>query len=147
MKKTNPEKPLNIIWANSIKSHNHSQYTWWLTPIHPFSPPSGSVRLGEERVGLVHDRWRRRWRICWAWAQPCVWHLPAKLGQKGTPMASLFVIPCMALCGSLGSASSFSQEYEGVGIPSSELQNSMTSLPTSKEPWSWHVGTEGGTGK
>lgn len=77
---------------------------------HPSSPSAGSAeedsQEGGSSSGLAHDRWQ------WfgVWATLCVWDLPAKVGQKGTPTASLFVIPCMALCGSLGSASSFSQE-------------------------------------
>lgn len=80
--------------------------------IHPSSPLSriSGWDGGGSSTGLAHDRWRWWWDCCWVWAALCVWDLPAKVGQKGTPTASLFVIPCMALCGSLGSTSSFSQE-------------------------------------
>lgn len=118
-------------WGKSLKKKHHVSshswhsftiFTWFesLPSIH-HHPSAGSVGVGSglgwgrglqvgSSLGLAHDRWLRWWDCCWVWATLCVWDLPAKVGQKGTPTARLFVIPCMALCGSLGSASSFSQE-------------------------------------
>lgn len=53
----------------------------------------------------------------------------------------------MAVGGNLGTLSSFSQRYVGRGMPSSELQVSVISLPTSRDPWILQSGADGGTAR
>jgi len=53
----------------------------------------------------------------------------------------------VAVGGNLGTLSSFSQRYVGRGMPSSELQVSVISLPTSRDPWILQSGAEGGTAR
>lgn len=88
---------LHIIWFNSrpyiIIKPQQDQYVWsGLAIIRAWN---GVTEIVEMLLSLC--------------SAMCV-RFTSKGWAKGTPTASLFVIPCMALCGSLGSASSFSQE-------------------------------------
>ena len=114
-----------------VHKHTHTHtYTHTSTSIHPHTKSTDKGLAGRS-TGATHGT-------------PGACHLPVKVGQNGTPTACS-LIPCMAVWGSRGTASSFSQEYVGVGMPSSEPHISMMSLPTSSAPWIRQVGMEGGT--
>lgn len=108
-----PQKHDHLICFHTFLTHAHTQsqiYIWITSSILPSIITLQQDQRAGSSSGLAHNRWRWWWDCCWIWAELCVWDLPAKVGQKGTPTASLCLIPCMALLGSLGSASSFSQE-------------------------------------